>query len=326
VNTLLLGGPNRLLYLARARRVARSFDVIIVPGTGILDDFGERWKDMPYTLFNWGLACRLAGTPLAFVNIGAGPILHPVSRRLMTAAARMARYRSYRDAQSKRYMTGLGLIRPADRVTPDLAFRLPLPQARPAPAGERPMIGLGLMGYSGWKHAQADGEAIYRGYIGKMAAFARWLLEGGYRVRLIVGDGGDAQAVRDVSAALDGRPDAAAGDVVAEPAGSLGEVMRQIGETELLVATRFHNVVCGLMIAKPVISIGYAKKNDGLQAEAGLADFCQHIEHLDVERLKQQFTALMQGRDRHIPLIAAMAARYRAELAEQEARLLAELL
>ena len=54
---------------------ARRFDMIVVPGTGMLDDFGERWRDMPYHLFRWGLACRLARTPFAFVSIGAGPIV-----------------------------------------------------------------------------------------------------------------------------------------------------------------------------------------------------------------------------------------------------------
>ncbi|WP_088342858.1 MULTISPECIES: polysaccharide pyruvyl transferase family protein [Rhodomicrobium] len=324
VNKLLLGAPNRLLDLIRAVRIARGFDVILVPGTGILDDFGERWKDMPYILFNWTLACRLAGTPFAFVSIGAGPIVHPFSRWLMKSAARMAHYRSYRDEQSKRYMAGIGLDRPGDRVTPDLAFRLPLPEKRNA-ASAKPMIGLGMMGYSGWKHAQADGEAIYRAYIAKMAAFGKWLLDGGYGVRLIVGDKGDRQAVLDVGAALAKRPGTAAGDVIAEPAESLTDVMRQIAETELLVATRFHNVVCGLMVGKPVISIGYARKNDVLLAEAGLADFCQHIERLDVDALKLQFEQLMRDRDRHIPEITAMAANYRSALAEQEQQMLREL-
>ena len=74
--------------------------MIVVPGTGMLDDFGERWRDMPYHLFRWGLACRMARTPFAFVSIGAGPIHHPLSRWLMRSAAAMARYRSYRDMNS----------------------------------------------------------------------------------------------------------------------------------------------------------------------------------------------------------------------------------
>ena len=322
----LFHAPRRLGDLIRAVRIAREFDVIIVPGTGILDDFGDRWSGMPLQLFNWALAARLAGTPLAFVSIGAGPILDPLSRRLMKAAARMARYRSYRDRNSKDFMTAIGLRRPGDRVTPDLAFRLPRPEVATRTHGGK-IIGLGVMGYSGWKHAQADGGAIYRGYIGKLGEFGAWLIGKGYGVRLIVGDDGDAQAVEDVAGAIAAERGASGSDgIVAEPAASLTDVMRQIGETELVVATRFHNIVCALMMAKPVISIGYAKKNDVLLGEAGLGDFCQHIERLDIDLLKRQFETLMAERERHIPRIAATAEAYRQDLEAQEARLLAELL
>jgi polysaccharide pyruvyl transferase WcaK-like protein len=324
---LLLGAPKRLGDLVSAIRLARQFDVIIVPGTGILDDFGDRWTGMAYHLFRWGLAARIAGTPFAFVSIGAGPILHPMSRWLMKNAARMARYRSYRDNFSKAYMAGIGLDRPGDLVTPDLAFRLPLPEPSPTPHPERPVIGVGVMGYGGWKHGQADGEAIYRGYVDKISEFSAWLLSCGFGVRLLVGDDGDAQAISDVSERIATLRAGVSGDyVVAEPADSLTDIMRQIGETELVVATRFHNVVCALMMTKPTISIGYAKKNEVLLAAAGLGAFSQHIETLDLEKLKRQFDRLMAEREAFIPQIAATAASYRDQLAKQETRLLAELL
>ena len=49
--------------------------------------------------------------------------------------------------------------------------------------------------------------------------------------------------------------------------------MHQMAETRIVVATRFHNVVCALKMKKPTISIGYASKNDVLLAEMGLAEF-----------------------------------------------------
>ena len=42
-----------------------------------------------------------------------------------------------------------------------------------------------------------------------------------------------------------------------------------------VVATRYHNVMCALKLAKPTISIGYAQKNLSLMADMGLAEFCQ---------------------------------------------------
>src|SRR3712207_8323203 len=39
-------------------------------------------------------------------------------------------------------------------------------------------------------------------------------------------------------------------------------------------------------------SLGYARKNDVLLADMGLDAFCQHVEELDLDRLKAQFAAL----------------------------------
>ena len=51
----------------------RRFDVVIVPGTGILDDFGERPYGMPWDILRWCIGARLLGAKIAFVSIGAGP-------------------------------------------------------------------------------------------------------------------------------------------------------------------------------------------------------------------------------------------------------------
>ena len=74
-----------------------------------------------------------------------------------------------------------------------------------------------------------------------------------------------------------------------QPAASLRDVMEQIAETDLVVATRFHNVVCALKLARPTVSLGYARKNDVLLAEMGLGAFCQHVEAIDLDLLKTQF-------------------------------------
>ena len=159
-----------------------------------------------------------------------------------------------------------------------------------------------------------------------MTQFVTWLVEQGFSVRLIMGDEGDVQAIKDICLAIDEQGDGMAAHVVAEGARSLTDVMRQIGQTELLVATRFHNVVCGLMMGKPVISLGYAKKNDVLLQEMGPGDFCQHIESFDLDRLKAQFERLMRDREAYAPEISDKTTHYREQLAEQEKELLAKLL
>ncbi len=98
--------------------------------------------------------------------------------------------------------------------------------------------------------------------------------------------------------------------------------MEQAGRTDVVIASRFHNVVCALNVGRPVISIGYAAKNDDLLQEMSLGSYCQHIERLDIPVLEQQLERLIRERDGAAVRVRAVAERYRAELREQEHRLL----
>jgi polysaccharide pyruvyl transferase WcaK-like protein len=97
--------------------------------------------------------------------------------------------------------------------------------------------------------------------------------------------------------------------------------MGVVAGCDIVVATRFHNVVGALALGKPVISVGYAKKNDMLLAGLGLGDFCQHIESLDPDLLMRQFAALTAGRDGYAALVRLGVAGLRTELKVQEAEL-----
>ena len=319
----------KLLQWLRAFTSIGGVDVLIVPGTGILDDFSERFWGSPASLFGWCLAARLRGAKIAFVCVGAGPINHPVSRWLMKSAARMAQYRSYRDTMSKDFMESIGLNTARDAVYPDIAFRLTAPVALPAVSGETQAltVGLGLMAYFGWRGDAERGAAIYHGYLRKVTRVALWLLDHGYRVRLLMGEETDQQAIDDLMQAIAAeRPGYPPERIVAEPPQSLHDLMCQIAETQIVVATRFHNVVCALKLGKPVISIGYAKKNDVLMADMGLGDFCQHIERFNVDLLIDQFDRLMANRTIYEQNIRAAVNENTRLLACQEQVLLKQML
>jgi polysaccharide pyruvyl transferase WcaK-like protein len=95
--------------LVRAIAKLRHLDVMIVPGIDILDDFCSGPLGIPLDVFTWCLAARITRTPVWFVSIGAGPITHPLSRRLMVWAAKLAQYRSYRDTNAKLFLTNAGV-------------------------------------------------------------------------------------------------------------------------------------------------------------------------------------------------------------------------
>lgn len=300
-------------------RFLRNVDMVVVPGTGILDDFGISPWQMPYSLLRWTMLAKLAGSRFYFVSIGAGPIHHPLSRLLMKSAARLANYRSYRDAISKEFMVAIGVNATTDPLYPDLVFSLPPPMtARQLDTTKS--IGLGVMAYTGWSGRASNSEEIYQTYLTKLTDFTAWLLSNGYSVRLLVGQTTDQHTVDDLQQALAVRGISdTTNRIITEPIETIYDLMEQIALTDLVVATRFHNVLCALMTNRPVISLGYAQKNDVLMAEFGLGEFCQHVERFDVEQLKTQFIELEQQAQRYRHHLRHCNEEYRQALAQQYA-------
>jgi polysaccharide pyruvyl transferase WcaK-like protein len=327
VDRLLLTVPRRAASVVHAVRHARKFDALIFPGTGILDDFGGSPFGMPLALLTWCFVARRCGAWTAFVSIGAGPIHNPISRWLMRAAAALAHYRSYRDTVSKTFMQSIGFDARDDAVYPDLAFNLPSPAASRRQLTDGGLtVGVGVMTYFGWRNDAVDGAAVYQTYLAKLTSFVLWLLDRDHAVRVLMGDTNDERAVSDLLATIAmARPDLPSNRLVHEPMSSLHDLMRQIADTDVVVATRYHNVVCALKLNKPTVSIGYADKNDVLMTEMGLDAFRQHVERLDLNRLIEQFNQLIADRSLYERRIGEANVAIQKRLGEQDALLAAEL-
>jgi polysaccharide pyruvyl transferase WcaK-like protein len=328
LDKLLARAPHKLSSFVHAIGHMRNLDILIVPGTGILDDFGEGPAGIPLVLFVWCLAARLCGTRIALVSIGAGPIHHPVSRWLMKSAARMAEYRSYRDTVSKGFMHDIGFDARKDAVYPDIAFKLPVPASAPRYVRGRPLtVGVGVMTYVGWHNDAARGARTYSTYLEKIARFILWLLDHDHPVRILMGDLADQRAVDDLLTHIRTvRPELPKARLAFDPISSLHDLMRQIAETDVVVATRYHNIVCSLKMGKPTVSIGYAEKNDVLMAAMGLHGFCQHIERLDVDLLIERFNRLIADRQRYEQDIDRVNRAFQECLGHQDALLAARVL
>ncbi len=305
----------------------RTVDHLIIAGTGVLDDFGVRVWNMPYDLYKWCQVARRVRTRLSFVSVGAGPILHPASRWLMVEALRQAQYRSYRDQLSRDYLAGVGFFDQGDQVFPDLAFSLPGGHERGwRPVAPRPRtIGVGVMGYYGWRNSQQHGAHIYDEYVAKIGRFTAWLLEQGYAVHLLTGEiPTDQRPVQDVLQYLLSAVDSETRSHICVPEiNEPDDVFAAIAATDLVVATRFHNVISALLLGRPVLSLGYSKKNDVLLAEMGIGQFCQAVEDFSVEKLQQQFQELAARAGEAAAHICSRVDSYRALLDAQYDRLAA---
>ncbi|MGO8861383.1 MAG: polysaccharide pyruvyl transferase family protein [Acidimicrobiales bacterium] len=311
----LLRVPSRIVDVFRVSGWVRRHQVVIVPGAGVLEaSLPLRPWNTPYGLFLLTASGRLFRTKVALVCVGAGPIKKRATRTLSNWAARLAMYRSYRDSRSREAMRRRGL-EDADSVFPDLAFSLPTPGEDRHGGGDWSTIGVGIMAYSGSNDDRDRAQDVYRAYVDDMKGIVCRLVDDDRKVRLFIGDtdGSDDATAREILTAVREQcPDLDETWVVAEPVTTFSEVMESMEPLGAIIATRFHNLVAALKLAKPTIAIGYSDKHRDLMADAGLAEFSHSVESFDLDVLVEQLHDMERRAE---PLRRALCS-HNAELAE----------
>jgi polysaccharide pyruvyl transferase WcaK-like protein len=299
----------------------RKFDLLIIPGTGILCDFSSPPLGIPYKVFRWCLAARLWGIRIAFVSVGAGPVHHPMSGWFIKWSASTAQYRSYRNKFSKSFLKGLGLNTDADPVYPDLVFGLPLgpPRLQKPSEPSRLTVGVGIMHYHGWRAHERTDDSIYDEYRRSVGNFVLWLLDQGHRVRLLTGDTYDEIAVNDLKQFVLAERAALPDDsLLTDAASSYRNVIEQTADVDIVVASRYHSLIFAIILGKPAISIGYSEYHGELIREMGLGSFYQHSDRLKAETLVSQFKELVSNRKHYESAMLTALVQAREALATQE--------
>ncbi|WP_432192858.1 polysaccharide pyruvyl transferase family protein [Streptomyces sp. bgisy027] len=279
-------GLGKLVDAFRTAAWVRRHDVVIVPGMGVLEaTLPLRPWGFPYALFLLCASGRLFGTKVALVGVGAGPIGNRLTRSLVRRSARLAAYRSYRDAQSRDALREMGVDTARDEVHPDLAFALPASRSG-TPPGPPGVVCVGVMDFHGGDDDRARAEEIHRRYLDGTTRFVRALVEDGRPVRLLTGDECDRSVVAAILEAVDSPL------VTAAEAASLADLMKETAAADTVVATRYHNLICALKAGTPTLALSYAAKSDALMDRMGLAAYCHPAREVDADRLLEQFRAL----------------------------------
>jgi polysaccharide pyruvyl transferase WcaK-like protein len=318
IRGVVLGIPSELYRWFEAFGALKETDVLIIAGTGLLTDAYGLLNWGPYSMFKWSLIAKLRGCKLFFVSVGAGPINGYLSRCFVKSALSWADFRSYRDLSSLEYLKGIGFRPTTDRVYPDLAFSLPetvLPNNRKEKSG-RPVVGLGLIAYAGLYSNEKPSIETYRNYWQSLATLAAWLLDRGYDIRLLVGQLGDPvlefrQLLKERLSVYD------TSRIIDEPVASVGQLLSQLADTDLVVATRFHNVLFALLTNRPTISISFHHKFSSLMSAMGLSEYCLTINGLKADALIEKVCEIERNAVKLKPLIKERAEKFRGALEEQ---------
>jgi polysaccharide pyruvyl transferase WcaK-like protein len=314
--------PLELIHWAKGFKVMKGSQMLIVPGTQVVSDYVTGPFSWPYDIFKWAVIAKLCRAKVLFLNIGVGPIYHPLSRWFIKASLNLSDYRSYRDIASKQYVEKTVTCRSCDAVYPDLAFSL---QSTLLPACQnvskpRPVFGVGLKDYLGREGLRdRHNNRAYRDYLNTLGDLVAWLCERKYVVRLIIGDVlYDSDVEQDFMELLHERglmnKD---GQIVSEPVFTVKQLLSQIAAIDFLVTSRFHNVVLALMLDKPVVCLSDHRKLDSLMTDIGLTEYCLPLANLDFDDLIERLVKLEKNAAALRPYIKQKTEEYRRTLDEQ---------
>ena len=296
VRRLFIGIPTELKRWVDALMTLRRTDMLIIPGTGLLTDAYGLHNWGPYNIFKWSLVAKICRCKLLFVSVGAGPIYSILGRCFVKSALFLADFRSYRDNATKNYLKHIGFRTDNDPVYPDLVFSLPetaIPLQYNTKKFRRSVVGLGLMDYAGKYSTLKPSNEIYLAYLENLTTVVRWLLAREDDVRLLIGDLGDVHTTQEFRDMLGVQLTVSdEKHIIDESVSSVEGLLLQIATTDIVIATRFHNVLLALLCEKPVISISFHHKCESLMSAMGLSAYSLDINDLEADRLIEKFCDL----------------------------------
>jgi polysaccharide pyruvyl transferase WcaK-like protein len=296
----IYGLLREVAHLKRSYRVVRSLDLLIISGGGQL---GELWKGpwfMPYNIFKFAILAKLSNTSFFILNVGAGPLEHPLSRFFAGWAVRIADYTSFRDVESQVLVRDLG-VKAKTYVYPDPVYALNLREyiTDKTPSTSMPTVGLNPMGYCDPRIWPQQNYSVYSSYLDKLASFTLWLLMQNYNVEIFTSSSGvDQCAIEDLKSRLlaDVPPDRI--EKMFQPLSlSVSDLLHQMSQFDFVITPKFHGVIFSHLLSKPVIALSYHKKIDDLMRAVGHYGYCLDIEHFDVASLIETFNLLVQNGD-----------------------------
>ena len=277
-----------LSFLVSSRRNIKSFDLLIISGGGQLTEKDGPWG-FPYTIFKWVVLARSAGVRCMFLNVGAGPLTHPLSKFFVTRALLAADYVSFRDDKSRALVYEIGFTGES-RVCPDSVYGLEVATTNGSPLERRaqPIVGFAPMPYPdpdprGYQQKRI--RLFTTNSSGSLRIFASWLVGQSYALTIFGTDiGVDPLAIEDLQMALlshHGIPSSQYS--VNHSVKSTHDLLATMSGMDYVVTCRFHGVVFAHLLNKPVLAIAHHPKVMDLMTDLELSSYCVDIRDFDLE-------------------------------------------
>lgn len=252
-------------------RLVGSHDAVVVPGMGVLEgELGVRAYGMPWLVFCMTLAGRICRTPTALVAIGVSDSSSLLARMLTRGATHLSNYVSYRDVTSRHAASRSKNVRSRGEVYADIVFALPVVLESHVDVEQSSRTVVGVMRYTGGAGDVVQREKTLAEYGRRLADFVIQIVKRGHTVDLVGGDALDYETALDVwKLAIAGLDEDLQGRVVVCQALNQVDLEEILARANVVVCSRYHNLVGAVRVQRPVISINYAQKSRELVARIG---------------------------------------------------------
>jgi polysaccharide pyruvyl transferase WcaK-like protein len=286
-----------VVFLFRSYRTLGSLDVLIISGGGQLAELWRGPWSHPFNILKFSVLTKLAGKRLYFLNVGAGPLVHPLSKLFARWSMRLADYRSFRDEDSRQLVRAVGVKQDLE-VFPDSAYALDVTNCvkLPQPGRLMPIVGLNPIGFCDPRLWPRKDAKVYAEYLGKITRFSEWLLEQGYALRMFTTETSvDALALKDLENRLraDSHPPELLRQIFQPASECVDDVLREMSGFDFVVTSKYHGIIFSQLLAKPVISLSYHRKMDFAMRAVGQERFRADVETFDLDWLVAAFQALV---------------------------------
>ena len=259
-------------------RQARLLDMLLISGSGQIDDFwGGPWAQ-PFRLLAWSLAARLQGKPVAVFGVGVDELHSSLGKWFCLRALSCAEICVVRDAGSRDALRAMGFSSPIE-VCADPAFHLSVEAFERSGDTGSPYAVISPISRRAWPGAE---DESYEKYLSALARVAEYLQEQSVQVRFVCSQiRMDPPIVDRIIRRM--RKGTAVPSFL--PVTTVDEYLSAVEGAQLIVGSRLHALILALVVGTPAIAVSGVRKVHQLFADIGFSDHAFDIRSLNVPAL-----------------------------------------
>jgi polysaccharide pyruvyl transferase CsaB len=260
----------------------RNLDLLIIGGGGLLMDLYKRDAPLYATL---GILGHYAGCKVIIYGVGAGPIQTKTGAFFIKQLLKKAYKISVRDENSKALLQSLGITKDI-RVIGDPALFLTVPNKKEHSDSIRKVAVTAVPYYSSKYWPTSDHEKYAQYILGMAKNLDELIREKGVKITFFSTKyPQDVQVTKDIASLMVYKDDVTIIDRNLYP----NEILSLCASHDLVIGTRLHSLILGIVAKTPVIGVGYHPK-----VQHFLSTIHQLDRYVEIEQLARNEKSMVQ--------------------------------